>query len=55
MSGAPLSVSTETPAREVVELMLEHRIGAVPVIDAEQRLVGIVSYVDVLRTLERLL
>ena len=36
---------------EVVDLMLEHKIGAVPVTNADGALVGIISYLDVLRAL----
>jgi len=49
MSGDVISVDVETSASEIVDIMLENRIGAVPVIDADGVLVGIVSYVDVLR------
>ena len=35
---------------EAIDLMIEHRIGAVPVVDdGGTELVGIVSYVDALR------
>jgi acetoin utilization protein AcuB len=51
MSGDPLSVDTEADATEIVDLILAHKIGAVPVVDAENKLVGIVSYVDLLRQL----
>lgn len=50
MTGDALSVEQEAEASEIVALMLEHRIGAVPVTDADGTLVGIVSYIDVLRT-----
>lgn len=36
---------------DVAELMVDNRIGAVPIVDARGALVGIVSYVDVLRTM----
>jgi CBS domain-containing protein len=50
MSSDVLFVAPETELREAIDLMIEHRIGAVPVVDAHRdRLVGIVSYVDVLR------
>jgi acetoin utilization protein AcuB len=51
MSSDVLSVETEAHASEVVELMLEHKIGAVPVVDADGALVGIISYMDVLRAI----
>ena len=46
-----VSVGPDDPLSDVVELMLEHRVGAVPVVGPEGRLVGIVSYIDVLRHL----
>ena len=49
MSGDVVSVRPDTELGEVVDLMVELRIGAVPVLSAEGRLVGIVSYMDLLR------
>lgn len=47
-----VSVDTETSVHHIIDLMLDERIGAVPVVDArDNTLVGIVSYVDVLRAL----
>ena len=51
MTASPLSVELEADAAEVVDLMLDNKVGAIPVVDAEGRLAGIVSYVDVLRRL----
>lgn len=53
MSSAPVSVSPETGLREVVEMMIEQKVGALPVVDSDGRLVGIVSYIDLLRHLAR--
>jgi CBS domain-containing protein len=50
MSGNVISVEEEADAGEVIDLMLDHKIGAVPVVDADGVIVGIVSYIDVLRT-----
>jgi CBS domain-containing protein len=56
MSSDVLSVYPESELSEAIDLMLEHRIGAVPVIDlGDQELVGILSYVDVLRAARRVL
>lgn len=54
MSSAPLSVDVECDISQVAELMIEHRIGSLPVVDADGALVGIVSYVDLLRYYARL-
>jgi len=51
MNSDVLSVEADADATEVVDLMLEYKIGAVPVTDADGTLVGIVSYMDVLREL----
>lgn len=49
MNTAVLSVEPEDELRDVVDLMLENKIGAVPVVEPDSlKLVGIVSYVDVL-------
>jgi acetoin utilization protein AcuB len=49
MSSNLLTVDLEADAAEIVDLMLDQKIGAVPVVDADGTLVGIVSYMDVLR------
>ncbi len=51
MSGGVLAVRPEDEAADVVDLMLENKIGAVPVVEEAGNIVGIVSYVDVLRAL----
>lgn len=49
MTGAPLSVEPDDDLAEVIDLMLENKVGAVPVVSPEGRVVGIVSYLDILR------
>jgi acetoin utilization protein AcuB len=49
MTSQPISVAPDDDLREAVELLIEEKFGAVPVVDAVEGLVGIVSYVDVLR------
>jgi CBS domain-containing protein len=51
MTSDVIAVDVEADAAEIVDLMLDHKIGAVPVVDAEKTLVGIVSYIDLLRAL----
>jgi len=56
MNSSPITVNPETPARELIELMLLHRVGALPVTDVDSGdLLGIVSYVDLLRMLQETL
>lgn len=50
MSGDPVTVEEDEDLSAVVDAMIDHRIGAVPIVDADGALVGIVSYVDVLRS-----
>lgn len=50
MSSDIVTVNPETDLTEAIDLMIEHKIGAVPVVEVDSlQLVGIVSYVDVLR------
>lgn len=49
MTEGARTATLETPLADLVNIFLTEHIGAVPVIDAEDRLKGIVSYVDVLR------
>jgi acetoin utilization protein AcuB len=56
MNTSPVTVNPESNVREVIELMLLHRVGAVPVVDVDTGdLLGIVSYVDLLRLLQETL
>ena len=56
MSSDVVFVELETELSEVVGLLIEHRIGAVPVVRPDTRdVVGIVSYIDVLRAVQDLL
>jgi CBS domain-containing protein len=49
MTTKPVSVEPEDDLSEVIELLIDRKVGGIPVVDEEQRLVGIVTYVDVLR------
>lgn len=49
MTTQPLTLSPDDDLREAVELLVEEKIGGIPVIDEAEGLVGIVTYVDVLR------
>jgi acetoin utilization protein AcuB len=55
MSADVVWVELDAELGDVVELLLEHRIGAIPVIRGDREVVGIISYVDVLRVLWDLL
>jgi CBS-domain-containing membrane protein len=51
MSADVITIEEDTETTAIIELMLEHKVGALPVLDADGLLAGIVSYVDVLRAL----
>ena len=51
MSSNVVAVELEDDVSVIIELMLDHKIGAIPVVDSDESLVGIVSYVDLLRLL----
>ncbi len=56
MNSDVVFVHPESELGEAVDLMLEHKIGAIPVVEADSlKLVGIVSYVDALRVARDLL
>jgi acetoin utilization protein AcuB len=56
MSSDVISVGPETEMSEVISLLLEHKIGAVPVVEpGTHDVVGIISYVDLLRALGALI
>ncbi|HET6418248.1 MAG TPA: CBS domain-containing protein [Polyangiales bacterium] len=56
MNTDPVRVDPETNVTEILELMLMHRVGAIPVADLDTGdLLGIVSYVDLLRVLQGML
>ncbi len=48
MRPDPITVAPTTSLGEVLEIFADERVGAVPVVADDERLVGIVSYVDLL-------
>ncbi len=46
MTRDPVAVKPETPFKEIATLLARHRVGAVPVIDATRRPVGLVTEED---------
>ena len=56
MTSDVISVEPDTEIGDVIGLLIDRRIGALPVIDADTReVLGIISYVDVLRALQSVL
>jgi len=54
MSSDVIAVTPDTGLDEIVELLVEQRVGAIPVVrsDDTREVIGIVSYIDVLRALQ---
>ncbi len=55
MTSNPVTVSEHAPVLTAVDLLVEKRIGGLPVTNALGALVGIITYVDVLRACRELL
>jgi len=51
MAPVVLTIRENRPLRDVANELVDESVGALPVIDADGKLVGIVSYVDALRAL----
>jgi len=49
MTTDPTLLGPDDDLRGAIELLIEEKFGAIPVVDEAEGLVGIVSYVDVLR------
>ncbi len=52
MTRAVISVGSETPLLDVYRLFVTEQIHAAPVIDEEERLIGVVSSSDLLRAID---
>jgi acetoin utilization protein AcuB len=51
MTRNPITVHTITTIARAAQLMLEHKIGGLPVVDRHHRLVGIITESDIFRML----
>jgi len=49
MTREAFSVRQNTPFADVVRIFTDQRVGAVPVVDETDRVIGIISYVDVFK------
>lgn len=54
MTAEPVTVAPYTPLSELVDLLIENKFSGVPVVGPSAELVGIVSYLDVLRAVRDL-
>jgi CBS domain-containing protein len=55
MSRHVFTVGADTPAAEAAELMIEHKIGALPVVGDEEQIIGLVTETDFLEIARRAL
>jgi CBS-domain-containing membrane protein len=53
MSSDVVSVDPETRLQRVLQLMVNHRIKSIPVVDRQRKLLGIIAREDVMRAMER--
>jgi CBS domain-containing protein len=51
MTGVPISVEPDDSVDDVVDLMIETKTGALTVLGPYDNVVGVVSYIDILRSL----
>lgn len=49
MTTDPITASPDDDLQEILEVLIEEKIGGIPVVDETEGLVGIVTYVDLLR------
>ena len=49
MKTEVVTVSENTPVKEVAKLMLEHDISGIPVVDKQRNVLGVVSELDLMR------
>ena len=52
MTDNVVSITEETPYKEIVEAIAHHAVSAVPVVDNRQRVLGVVSEADLLHKVE---
>jgi acetoin utilization protein AcuB len=55
MTTKPVSMGPDDDLRDAVEMLIEEKMGGLPVVNSDGVLVGIVTYVDALRFLVELL
>ncbi len=54
MVSEPITVRAQTPLSEAVELVLDHRVNCLPVVDDAGQICGILTSTDLLRALKNL-
>jgi len=51
MSRKPITLGPEAPVAEAIRIFLEHPVSCIPIVDAQFKPIGIVSWRDVLKSL----
>ena len=51
MTEAPVTATVDTSLRDAAQSVVDHRIGCVPIVDADGRLDGILTETDLIRAL----
>ncbi|HSG05425.1 MAG TPA: CBS domain-containing protein [Nitrospiria bacterium] len=49
MTRNPITVLEDDPVEKAIDLLVEHKISGLPVVDHDNRLVGVLSEIDILR------
>ena len=52
MQQDPVLIEPDVDVCDALDMMIDDRVGAIPVVDEDDRLLGIVSYVDMLKLLQ---
>jgi acetoin utilization protein AcuB len=55
MTRKVLAVQPDTPLQDAAQLMLEHKIGGLPVVDNHHQVVGVITETDIFRVFVKLL
>jgi len=55
MTRKVLTVQPATPLQDAAQLMLEHKIGGLPVVDDHNQVVGVITETDIFRVFVKLL
>ena len=55
MTKKVVTVYPDTPLQDAAQLLIEHRIGGLPVVDADQRVVGVITETDIFKAFVGLL
>lgn len=51
MTRDPIKVDQETDLQEILDIFLEEKVGAIPVVSGNRELIGIIGYIDLLAIL----